>query len=238
MDIDAIVKSLMTGQQAKADALLQKKTVAQWQKTAYNTVYDDISTFRNTVFNYKLQGTLSPNKVSSSNTSVATVTANAGAADVSHSLVVAQLASGVNLTSTANISNGDKSTLATQMGVLNSFSLNIGNGTTNKTITINPTDSINDVVSAINNAGVNVKASYDSTLDRLFISTTNIGSSTGINITTTSISPDASVRDDGGLFMVGLHLYTNAPISANSSDGTNTTTTTTFSSPVGKDAVL
>ena len=73
MDIDSIVKSLMTGQQAKTDALLQKKTVLQWQKTAYNTVYDDISNFRATVFNYKLQGTLSPNKVSSSNTSVATV---------------------------------------------------------------------------------------------------------------------------------------------------------------------
>ena len=76
IDIDSIVKKLMTGQQAKADALLQKKTVLQWQKTAYNTVYDDISNFRNTVFNFKLQGTLSPNKVSSSNTSVATATAN------------------------------------------------------------------------------------------------------------------------------------------------------------------
>jgi flagellar hook-associated protein 2 len=238
MDIDSIVKSLMTGQQAKTDALLQKKTVLQWQKTAYNTVYDDISNFRATVFNYKMQGTLSPNKVSSSNTSVATVSASADAAEVNHSLVVAQLASGANLTSTANISTGDKSTLASQMGVLNSFTLNIGNGSTNKSITIKPTDSVNNVVSAINNAGVNVKASYDSTLDRFFISTTNMGSSTGINITTTSISPNASVRDDGGLFIEGLHLYTSAPISSSTSDGTNTTTTTTFSSAPGRDAVF
>ena len=41
MDIDSIVKKLMTGQQAKDDALVQKKTVSQWQKAAYNTVYDD-----------------------------------------------------------------------------------------------------------------------------------------------------------------------------------------------------
>ncbi len=238
MDIDSIVKSLMTRQQAKADALLQKKTVLQWQKDAYNKTYDDINSFRNSVFNYKLQGTLNPHKVSSSNTSVATATANADAADVSHSLVVAQLASGVNLLSTDNISIGDKSTLATQMGVLNSFTLNIENGSTSKSITVNPTDSINTVVSAINKAGVNVKASYDSMLDRFFISTTNMGSATGINITTTSISPDASVRDDGRLFIEGLHLYSDAPSSSSTSNGTDTTTTTSYSSAPGQDAVF
>ena len=181
IDVDSIVKSLMTGQQAKADALLQKKTVLQWQKTAYNTVYDDISNFRTTVFNYKLQGTLSPNKVSSSNTSVATVTANADAVDVNHSLVVAQLASGVNLTSTAPISIGDKSTLASQMGVAGSFTIKISDGVTTKSIDITSTESINQVVSDINNAGINVKANYDSNTDRFFLTTTNTGTSSGIS---------------------------------------------------------
>src|SRR5680860_210701 len=187
MDIDSIVKSLMTSQQAKADALLQKKTVTEWQKTAYNTVYDDINNFRTTVFNYKLQGTLSPNKVSSSNTSVATVTANSDAADVNHSLVVAQLASGVNLTSTAAISATQPPTLGTletQLGMpATSFNITIANGTaTSLPITIDPaTDTINDVVSKLNNAGVNVKANYDSTLDRFFLSTTNTGASSGIS---------------------------------------------------------
>ena len=188
MDIDALVTKLMAGQQAKSDALLQKKTVAQWQKTAYNTVYDDISKFRETLFNYKLQGTLSPNKVSSSNTSVATVTANSEAADVNHSLVVAQLASGVNITSTASISAVQPpiyGTLATQLGMSNTgpIVINITNGTAaSLPISIDPlTETINDVVSKINNAGVNVKASYDSTLDRFFLTTTNTGTSSEIN---------------------------------------------------------
>lgn len=188
MDIDALVKKLMTGQQAKSDALLQKKTVAQWQKTAYNTVYDDISKFRDTLFNYKLQGTLSPNKVTSSNTSVATVTANAEAADVNHSLVVAQLASGVNLTSTASISSTippTMGTLATQLGMSTTtpFIINIKNGTAaSLPITIDPlTETINDVVNKFNKAGVNVKASYDGTLDRFFLTTTNTGTSSEIN---------------------------------------------------------
>lgn len=217
MDIDTIVKKLMMGQQAKSDALFQKKTIAQWQKTAYNTVYDDISKFRDSVFNYKLQGTLNPNKVTSSNTSVATATANADAVDVNHSLVVAQLASGVNLLSKDNISIGGKSTLATQMGVVNSFDMNISNGSATKSITINPKDSINDVVSAINKAGINVKASYDSTSDRFFLSTTNMGSSTGINITTTSTNTEGA--DDGGDFIRALNLF---PIGAPSGNNGGT----------------
>lgn len=193
MDIDSIVTKLMTGQQIKNDALLQKKTVLEWQKTAYNTVYDDINNFRTTVFNYKLQGTLSPNKVSSSNTSVATVTANSDAADVNHSLVVAQLASGVNLTSSGTITAigaPDKLNIGNQFygGVAPTglpYKFTIANGAASAEITIDPAGSINDLVSQINNAGVNVKASYDSTLDRFFMSTTNTGSSAGISLVKT-----------------------------------------------------
>lgn len=192
MDIDSIVKSLMTSQQAKADALLQKKTVAEWQKTAYNTVYDDINAFRTTAFNFKLQSTLSPNKVTSSNTSVATVTANTDAADVNHSLVVSRLAEGVNLTSSSIVTTGlNKNTIAdqfTKAGVVPTglYTFTIANGGVPKEITIDPAKSINDLVSQINSAGVNLKASYDSTLDRFFISTTNTGSSAEIKIVTTA----------------------------------------------------
>ncbi|HBW36446.1 flagellar filament capping protein FliD [Desulfosporosinus sp. BICA1-9] len=190
MDIDSIVTKLMMGQQAKSDALLQKKTVLEWQKTSYNTVYDDINNFRTTTFNYKLQGTLSPNKVSSSNTSVVTATANAEAADVNHSLVVAQLASGVNLTSASNVTTGaSKDTIVNQFydGVAPTglYKFTIANGAASASITIDPNGSINDLVSQINSAGINVKASYDSTLDRFFMSTTNTGSSAGLSIVKT-----------------------------------------------------
>jgi flagellar hook-associated protein 2 len=189
MDIDTIVKGLMTRQQAKADALLQKKTVLEWQKTAYNTVYDDINNFRTSVFNYKLQSTLSPNKVTSSNTSVVTVTAISDAADVNHSLVVTQLAGGVNLTSSGTITvfgAPDKLNISNQIyggtAPTGLYKFTIANGGVPKEITIDPAKSINDLVSQINSAGVNVKASYDSTLDRFFMSTTNTGSSAEIKI--------------------------------------------------------
>ena len=191
MDIDALVKKLMAGQQAKSDALLQKKTVAQWQKTAYNTVYDSISNFRTAAFNFKLQSTLSPNKVTSSNLSVATVTANAGAADVNHSLVVAQLADGVKMTSSASLSTAgttvDRTTIASQfysgtaVDDIPKMSITIANGSASNTITVDPTGSINDFVSQINNAGINVTANYDTTLDRFFLTTNNSGATADIS---------------------------------------------------------
>lgn len=191
MDIDSLVKKLMAGQQAKEDALAQKKTVLQWQKAAYNTVYDDISNFRTTAFNFKLQSTLSPNKVSSSNTSVASATANAGAADVNHSLVVAQLADGVKLTSSASLSAAgatvDRTTIASQfysgtaVADIPPMSITIANGSASATIAVSPTGSINDFVNQINKAGINVTANYDSTLDRFFLTTNNAGTTADIS---------------------------------------------------------
>ncbi|MCO1601320.1 flagellar filament capping protein FliD [Desulfosporosinus nitroreducens] len=229
MDIDELVKNLMAGQQAKTDALMQKKTVLDWQKSAYNKVYDNINSFRDSIFNYKLSSTLSPHTVYSNNTSVATATANADAADVNHSLVVAQLATGVNLTSSDRINSDttvSKTTLATHMGITDSFNLNISDGKTNKIITVDPTDSINDVVSTINKSGLNVKASYDSTLDRFFLSTSTTGSSANIQLSS------VGTTDSGQKFIEGLKLGTTNTTTV---DGVNTTT---FSSASGKDAVF
>lgn len=233
MDIDAIVKKLMLAEQTKSDALVQKKTVLQWQKAAYNTVYDDLNNFRSSsVFNLKLQSTLTPNKVSSNDTSVVTATANAGAGQINHSLVVAQLASGVSLTSNKaiTVASGTKDTLQNQLGVANAFSLTIGNnGATSASISITPGESINDVVSAINSAGVNVQASYDSTLDRFFLATTNTGASTGISITTSN-SSGGTGGTDGAAFInaLNLGLTSSGTVAGN----------TTFTSASGKDAVF
>lgn len=240
LDVDSLVKKLMAGQQAKDDALVQKQTVLQWQKVAYNTMSDDLTNFRNTIFNYKLQSTLSPNKVTSSNTSVATATAGAAAAEVNHSLVVTQLASGVNLTSSAPISATKPptlGTLATQIynntGVPSPFQISISNGTAvSQPITIDPTNnSINDVVSAINNAGVNVTASYDSTLDRMFLTTTNTGSTTGINISSTVTT---GTTDNAAAFIGKLNLFPSSPITS----VVGSTTTTTYSSAKGLNAMF
>ena len=225
MDVDALVKSLMTAQRASNAGLTQKKTVLEWQKEAKNKVYDDINNFRNSIFNYKLQATLNPKVVTSSNTSVVTATALADAGNVSHSLVVSQLADGVKMTSGSAISTTTPPTLGTiasQLGTGDTaFDLTITNGTTTKTIHVDPSsNTMNDLVSKINSSGTNIQANYDSTLDRFFLSTTNTGAATQISLAGDS---NASTFID----QLGLGMK-----------GTTDSSTTTYSSVNGKDAKI
>lgn len=189
IDVDSMVKKLMTAATVPYTQMWQKEQLAEWKKAEYNTFYNSINTFNtSTVFNYTLQSTTLPQIGTSSNTSVATVTANADAADINHSLKVNQLATGVTETSTTAITTGgSKATLRDQFGLSSSstFNISITNNGVTKQITVDPTQSINTLVSQINNAGVNVKANYDATLDRFFISTTNTGSTAKIDFSGT-----------------------------------------------------
>ena len=241
VDVDSVVQKLMAGQQAVEDSITQKQTVLQWQKTAYNTVYDDLNNFlNNTVFNYKLQGTLMPNKVSSGNSSVVTATAGSGAVDTNHSLIVAQLAAGVNLTSSGTISVAQPPVLGTLADQIygssnpdlpsSPFNITITIGSASASIQIDPSqDTINDVINKINNAGVNVQASYDNTLDRFFLSTTNAGANSGIVFSSTDSNNDA---------MRFLGKYLKIPNVTSSDGGATYADSGTESIEKGTDAVF
>lgn len=186
MDIDQMVKDLMKARRASYDKVWQKKTQVEWKKQDINTIYTLAEDFRNkTLADFKKQTTLSPKQVTSTNETIASATANADAANVSHSLIVQQLADGVKLSSSGSITdtaNGrSKGTLIQQFGYSagDSFSLSI-NG---KTVKIDVTDktTLNDVVSSINKAGADVKANYDATLDRFYLYSNKTGSAAVVN---------------------------------------------------------
>lgn len=188
MDVDSMVKDLMKAANAPLDKLKQQKTVLQWKKDDYTSMYKSISEFRTKVFDCKLQKTVSPQRAASSSESVATATTAGGAPTVAHELTVTTLASGVNTSSTAKADvvvagdgSVDRSSLAAQFGVDTAFSGSVQlNG---KTVAISGSDTIYEVVSNINKAGAGVQASYDSTLDRMFLSTSTTGASTKIDFT-------------------------------------------------------
>lgn len=183
LDVDKLVQDMMKARRASYDSMYQKKTALEWKKADYSTMYTTINDFRNkTVFNYKLENTLVPKKTVSSNEAAVSVSANADAGDISYSVNVLQLADGVKKTSVANISTGDKSTIATQFGVAagTNYTFTLKNGSSSANISFSSDDSIYDLAGKINSAGINVKASYDTTLDRFFIYTTNSGSTSSL----------------------------------------------------------
>ncbi len=199
MDIDQLVKDLMKARRSQYDSLYKTKTQMEWKKSDYVTVYNSINTFRSqTVFNYTLDSTLQAKKAASSSETVLTAKANADAADMTHSLVVSQLADGVKMTSTGAITTGaNKDTIASQFGLAAgaSFGITIANGDLTKTITVNTDSTIYDLVGQINNAGIKVRANYDATLDRFFINTTNSGSTAEIDFAGSSL--------EGREFLIG-----------------------------------
>ncbi|MCE5286511.1 MAG: flagellar filament capping protein FliD [Pelosinus sp.] len=187
IDVDSMVEKLMSAKRMPYDKLIQKQTVVGWRKEAYNSFYTSTNDFRNNkVFNFQMKSTLAAKSVVSSNSTAVTATANGDAATINHSINVVQLASGVTQSSTDKITTGtSKSSIATQFGTSGTsgtFDIHI-NG---KTVTVDTSKSINDLVSSINKAGAGVSASYDATQDRFFLYTNGIGSSTGIDFSGSS----------------------------------------------------
>ncbi|MBP2662139.1 MAG: hypothetical protein H6Q71_87 [Firmicutes bacterium] len=186
MDVDSMVEKMMTVARQPYTKMTQKQTLVQWKKEAYNTMYTSINSFRNDkVFNFQMKSTLAAKSVTSSNSSVASVTANGDAININHTIKVSQLASGVTQSSTEKITTGtSKDTLASQFGINGVFDINI-NG---KEVTVSSSQSINDLVSNINNSGAGVTATYDATQDRFYLYTNSTGSETGIDFTDSSTS--------------------------------------------------
>jgi len=188
LDVDALVKQLMDAKRTQYNTLYKKKIQLEWKKAEYNTYYNKLTEFRNLVFESKLSANLMPKTVTSSNSGAVTAKANADAGNFTHSITVSQLADGVKLASSGPITTGDsKATLAEQFGLSGDpFTIKLTNGSKSKEITVDPNMSIYELVSAINNAGLDIRASYDANIDRFFLATTNTGSASGIDFTGSS----------------------------------------------------
>lgn len=185
MDVDQMVKDLMKARRAGYDKVWQQKTQLEWKKQDYNTIYSLTEDFRNnTIFDFKKQSNLMPKQVTSSNDSVVSATANGDAANVSHAIVVNQLADGVKLSSSGKITTGtSNSTLVSQFGIDPAVTPELNFSINGKSVSVhvNEQTTIYDVVSGINNSGADVKANYDATLDRFYIYSNKTGNDATVN---------------------------------------------------------
>ncbi|MBC2723824.1 MAG: hypothetical protein HGJ97_14265, partial [Desulfosporosinus sp.] len=185
MDVDQMVKDLMKARRASFDKVWQQKTQTEWQKKDYNTMYTLSQDFRNsTIFDFRKSGSLLPKQVTSSNDSVLSATANADAANVSHSVVVSQLADGVKLSSSDSINASG--TLVSQFGYTAGSTLDFKINGQGVSVSVTDTTTIYDVVSAINQTDANVKANYDTTLDRFYIYSNKTGAEAKVDFTGSS----------------------------------------------------
>ncbi|MGI6697727.1 MAG: flagellar filament capping protein FliD [Clostridia bacterium] len=92
MDIDKLVSDMMRVQRMKADKLYQERQVLRWQQEDYRSINSLMLTFKNTVFDMRLQATLMKYSAVISGAQVADVTAGSAAREGSYTLKVNDLA--------------------------------------------------------------------------------------------------------------------------------------------------
>jgi flagellar hook-associated protein 2 len=212
-DTDSIVRDLMRIERFKVDKSMQNRQIIQWQKEQYRGIINNVRSFRDKYFdvlkpdNYLLSSSgLKKMQASSSDGSIVSVTAGAGALTGNSTFQVIQSATaaeGIASAITAGSAEGTRvslsDTMETVSGKLQSGPLEFDeNGQFAVTINdheimINKTDTLRTALSKINNSGAGVQASYNSFSDSLKITAKN----TGEGVITT---------DDGGKFFSSLGL--------------------------------
>ena len=197
MDVDSMVTKMMSAQRMKVDTIKQNKQVLAWQQEDYRSINSTLRTFRDELFNMKLQSTYMARKATSSNESVVKATANTSAVEGTYDLSVSQMAKNASITSDQLASSV---TSATKMSDLDSSfigtTVTIANGSKSAELVINAGDTISTVVNNINNlkatdgSSLGIKVSFDDKQHRFFMLTNATGSDQGITLT-----------DDAGSFL-------------------------------------
>ena len=194
LDTENIVKELMNAEKMKVDKLYRSKTTKTWTQEAYNTVNKDMANFivdarkslgltgstsYGTSISKSYESFSWVKSASSSDSDAFTVKAQASALSGTHKLKVDQLAEGVSFASANAVENKNLSDLKPGLTDGSTFKIN------DTTITVNADDDLNALADKINavSKDTGVKASYDTTAERFFLSTTSTGADATINIT-------------------------------------------------------
>lgn len=211
IDTEEMIDELMKAERIKVDRVEQDKQLLVWRQELYNSINKEYANFiLNTRKTFGLTSVSSTGqyvsnsyenlswvkKAISSNENIATVNASAKAINGYYNVNVKELAEGVSLASSENITIGNsKKNLVEQFNFddedLIKFSINgqifiFGANDNLENIEENIEDivyvnkglseiSLNTVVKTINSADIGVRAIYDPSIDRFFLQTTNTG---------------------------------------------------------------
>lgn len=218
LDTASIIQGLMEVEQLKVDKVQQEKIKLEWQKEAYVEVSDRYSDFilnMRDVFgisdSISSHGLTRPstmnnlswvNKATSSNSNILEARVSSEAQPGKYEITVTQVAENFKAASAANVSvDKEGANLAEQLGLdpNEEINLEISNGKETITIQGKAQDlTMDDLVKQINSLS-GVKASYDKTIDRFFIQTTETGADHQLIITD-------NTGKNGGEMLKALHL--------------------------------
>lgn len=166
MDIDSMVKSLMTAKRAPLDKLKQQKQIFDWTRDSYRELNSKIVQMSNKLFDMNKSEALNTQKSTvSGNTTAIKAVANSDASNVSMEVNVISLAEKATMKSSTGLQPqaGGQATRGTTLAdiagsaVQDTYELNINE----KTVVFSKTDSLAIVIARINSEIPTVNAAFD-----------------------------------------------------------------------------
>jgi flagellar hook-associated protein 2 len=190
LDTEGIISSLMSVQKLKQTKIENKITKLEWKQEKWKALNTKLYSFyTDSLSKLRMQSSFSTKKVSSSDESVATVTASNSAPEGTHTLKVQQLASaqfvtGKQLTTDENSKAISTSTKLTDLNMTAGNTITVTAGTKTKTLEVTASTTVADFLSTLKNSGLN--ASYDTTQKRFFISSKESGYANAFSLSATT----------------------------------------------------
>ena len=181
LDTESIISELVSAYKQKGTKYEKAQTKISWKQEAWKSLSSKTYSFRTGLDKMRFSSGYSLKTTSVSNSSKASITASNNAVNGTQTLEVKQLAKSGYLTG-GKVAKTDGSaveskTMLGELGLGGSGDIYV-NG---KQITVDSTTTVSDFVSKLNDAGV--KANFDATNQRIFVSSTESGKEADFAIT-------------------------------------------------------
>lgn len=184
MDIDQLVSDLMKAEKLPLDKLTKNRQLIEWQKEAYRDINLSLSELRQSASNIRFQSSYHAYSMTSSNQGIVTAEASGSTTPGNYTVTVNSLAASAKLNSENAVGVGVKSTDLVGEG---QFTITTAKGTT--TIDVTNTDTYASVATKMQNSvdettgdSLGIRANFDSTTSRFFMSTKGMGAAESITI--------------------------------------------------------
>ena len=202
LDTESIVKAMVQGYEAKKQKVEKNQTKLEWSQEIWKGLNSKVYSLYTGMDKYRFSSSYKSKKTNVSDPTKVSVKAGAGAVDGTQKLKVKKMATAGYLTGgKIQTENGDDVNSYTKLSALgieddSSFTLGIGNN--KKTITLTGDMSVKDLITEMQDAGVN--ASFDEKNGRFFISSKASGADNDFTI--------SGNGDSGIAALQSLGLYT------------------------------
>ncbi|MBE5896322.1 MAG: hypothetical protein E7281_01025 [Lachnospiraceae bacterium] len=202
MDTEALVSAMVMNYTEKKNKYSKAQTKLQWKQEAYSTVNSKVYSLYNKVSAFRFTSAYNMKTTKVSDPTKATITAGAKAVNGTQTLQINKTAKSGYVTGAELKKGTTEDTKLSELGFTGSSTITVRVGNTNKDIAVSGDMKISELVEAMNKSGV--KASYDATNLRMFVSAAETGVENDFSLTSSDANGLMALK------AVGLSLKSDA----------------------------